>query len=102
MLKYKWNAITGEVRLINNYKVENSRTIIPLKMEAERSCFVIFINRSNEIVDTGYRNNFPAVKMLRTIEGPWQIDFENKQIAPEMINTSEFYIYLNPHGKALW
>ena len=37
-----WHAFTGEIRALTEYKVENGRVTIPLKMEADRSWFVIF------------------------------------------------------------
>ncbi|NQU65481.1 MAG: hypothetical protein HQ517_14525, partial [SAR324 cluster bacterium] len=84
-----WDAITGEMRMINDYSVENGRTIIPMKMEADRSWFVVFTNASNEKIKVGYSENFPEKKLVQTIDTEWQIEFENKAIAPGTIATKD-------------
>jgi len=84
-----WDAVTGEIRALPEYKVENGRTIIPLKMEVDRSWFVVFTNQSNKTVDRGFTENTPKYKVAQTIDTSWKIDFENKKIAPEVMNTTE-------------
>ncbi len=84
-----WDAVTGEIRAINEYKVENGRTILPLLMEVDRSWFVIFTNETNEVVDKGYVKNSPEYKTVQTIDTQWSIDFENKKISPENFTISE-------------
>jgi hypothetical protein len=84
-----WDAVTGEIRAVNKYKVEDGRTIVPLFMEVDRSWFVIFTNETNQVLDKGYVENFPEYKTVQTIDTRWFIDFENKKIAPKEINTTE-------------
>ena len=80
-----WDAVTGEIRQLNEYSVENGRTTVPLKMEKHQSWYIVFTNMSNENVSEGYSQNFPEPEVLKTISGIWQVDFHNKEIGPEDI-----------------
>ncbi len=82
-----WDAVTGEIRAINDYKAENGRTIVPLEMEADRSWFVVFANESNAIVNKGFTENSPEFKTVQTLDDEWGIDFENQKIAPAIHTT---------------
>jgi hypothetical protein len=70
-------------------------------MEADRSWFVVFTNESNKRVEKGFAVNSPEYKTVQTIEAPWQINFENKKIAPEEINTSELIDWTKSDDKLL-
>jgi len=84
-----WDAVSGEIRAISEYEVKDGRTIIPLEMEVDRSWFVVFSNESNELVHNGFNVNSPEFRTVQTLDAPWKIDFENKQIAPATVNTTE-------------
>jgi hypothetical protein len=84
-----WDAVTGEIRAINEYKTENGRTIIPLDMETDRSWFVVFTNESNEFVGESFKKNTPEYKTIQTIDKLWDIEFENRNIAPKEISRIE-------------
>lgn len=83
-----WDAVTGKARFINNYLEENDRTIIPLDMKVDESCFIVFTNNTNKNIETGYIENSPKFKTVKTIDNQWEISFKNKQIAPKPIKTS--------------
>lgn len=82
-----WDAVTGEIRLLNDYTEKDGHTIIPMKMEALQSWFVVFTDRVNESTGKGYTTNFPEAQSIKTIEGTWTVDFLNKDIGP-----SEFIV----------
>tara|TARA_B100000809_G_C15140818_1_gene533269 strand:+ start:26465 stop:29701 length:3237 start_codon:yes stop_codon:yes gene_type:complete len=84
-----WDAITGEIKELSDYTASDGRTSIPLKMDVDRSWFVVFSNDSNESVAKGSIENTPEYKVAQTIDSSWNIDFESKNIAPESIRTSE-------------
>lgn len=84
-----WDALTGEIKELSDYKVTKGRTSIPLKMEADRSWFVIFSNASHPLIKKEIGANTPNYQVTQTIATPWQIDFESKNIAPETIQTKE-------------
>ena len=76
-----WDAVTGEIRELNQYSVENGRTSVPVKMLTNQSWFVVFTNQ-NEDIGKGYQQNFPEFRQLQIIEGNWTVDFQNKAIGP--------------------
>jgi hypothetical protein len=80
-----WDAVTGAIRQLNEFTVENGRTTVPLKMEKHQSWYIVFTNMSNENVSEGYAQNFPEPKVLKTISGIWNVDFYNRDIGPEGI-----------------
>ncbi len=84
-----WDAVTGEIRYLKDFTEENGRTRVPLKMEAHRSWFVVFTNAGNESIKTSGTSNFPEFKKLTTVKGPFTVDFANKEIGPEKIQTFE-------------
>lgn len=86
-----WDAVTGEIRAINDYDVENGRTTIPLFMEKDRSWFVIFTNQTNESVGKGFQQNLLKYKTVQTIDNPWFIEFENKKCTPGDMSTARLF-----------
>ncbi len=77
-----WDAVTGEIRLLNEYTETDGHTLIPMQMEALQSWFVVFTERVNDDTGKGYEENFPDALTLKTIEGIWTVDFLNKDIGP--------------------
>lgn len=77
-----WDAVTGEIRFLSDYGVNDSGTQISLKLKAEQSWFVVFTNGSSETVKKAYNQNNPEPEILKTVEQPFTVDFENKQIGP--------------------
>jgi hypothetical protein len=41
------------------------------------------------LVHNGFNVNSPEFRTVQTLDAPWKIDFENKQIAPATVNTTE-------------
>ncbi len=77
-----WDAVTGEIRTLNEYTEKDGRITVPLKMEAHRSWFVVFANNT-ENVTTGFEKNFPEFKPIQKIDNEWTVDFQNKAIGPK-------------------
>ncbi|MCX7046819.1 MAG: glycosyl hydrolase [Candidatus Sumerlaeota bacterium] len=78
-----WDPISGETRLASAFKQENSRTIVPLQLDPAGSLFVIFRNPTDAAQSTG--QNFPAIKPLQEIAGPWTVKFDPKWGGPQTI-----------------
>lgn len=77
-----WNAVNGEIRLLNKYTIKNGKTTVPLQMKPLESMFLVFTNVENEYTAKGYNENFPDANELLQIEGDWTVQFENKEIGP--------------------
>lgn len=76
-----WDAVSGTSRPLS-YRQDGDYTVIPLSLEAEGSGFVVFrkktLDRSRTVKDTSYR-------AVGTIEGPWQVSFQQGRGAPDTI-----------------
>jgi hypothetical protein len=77
-----WDAVTGKIYRLADYRMENGRTMLPVRLEAGQSCFIVFSNAENEYTRKGYSMNFPVAQKIFDIEGPWRVDFVNKDIGP--------------------
>lgn len=77
-----WDAVTGEIRVLNDFTVQNDRTNVPLVLEGLQSWFVVFTNEENDRTAKGYAKNFPASETLLTLGGEWTVDFLNKETGP--------------------
>jgi len=82
-----WNAITGEVRSLNDFTQENGRTIVPIKMESLQSWFVVFSDTVSE-QELTFDTNFPELITVQTLNNTWQVEFQDKEIGPQ--STIEF------------
>jgi len=78
-----WDAVTGEIRPLVEYKEENGRTLVPVKMQPLQSWFIVFTNSGEQSIGKGTKTNFPDLKSLQTIDNTWVVDFLNKDIGPE-------------------
>ena len=82
-----WDAVSGEIRQLNDYTQTPQGTIVPLTLEAGQSWFVVFSNETNDGVDHGYKTNFPFRKPLAEIDGSWQVQFDNPVIDVKQTET---------------
>lgn len=76
-----WDAVTGEIRFLNEYTEQDGRITVPIKMFANQSWFIVFTNNT-ENVAKAYGMNFPELKQIQTIDSWWTVDFQNKTIGP--------------------
>lgn len=77
-----WDAITGTINPLPEFTEKDGRTMVPIKMKAHQSWFVVFSN-TNIKTSTQYDKNFPKSIVLQTLEAPWTVDFKNKEIGPK-------------------
>jgi hypothetical protein len=82
-----WDAVTGKIRALPDYRAEGGRTVIPLKFEARQSFFVMFRGTALTTKYTkntkGEKCNFPEIKPVQEISGPWTVQFDPKWGGPE-------------------
>jgi hypothetical protein len=77
-----WDAVTGEIRPLPEYREENGETVVPLRFEPRQSWFVVFRERVSGTRVHGSGANFPAVSNLCVIGGPWEVSFDPKWGGP--------------------
>jgi hypothetical protein len=77
-----WDAVSGRIRKLGDYQDDGERTTVPLKLEKDESCFLVFTSGSNASTAEGFSGNTPRPELVSTVESPWIVDFHNKAIAP--------------------
>lgn len=86
-----WIPVTGEMFNIAQYKDhENGQTTIPMRFEPYESFFVVFSRddlgkSSNTLLET----NFPKIKPIALLNGPWDVSFDTKWGGPKKIKFNE-------------
>ena len=76
-----WRADTGAITALS-YRVENGRTIVPLKLEAHDAVFVVF-RRSTTVPSVTIQE--PEGGLLVSLQGPWDVSFPPDLGAPAHI-----------------
>ncbi|MHB0958673.1 MAG: glycosyl hydrolase [Pirellulaceae bacterium] len=71
-----WDAVSGSVRDLPDFREENGRTVVPLQFAPRQSWFVVFQKRATEggVPDSGA--NFPNLKPRTELRGPWEVSFD--------------------------
>jgi hypothetical protein len=78
------DAVTGESRVLPEYRVEDGRTIVPMSFEAKQSFFVVFgvLSPESGVRAQNAGRNFPELKPLQALTGPWSVQFDPKWGGP--------------------
>ncbi|HEX2851720.1 MAG TPA: glycosyl hydrolase [Opitutaceae bacterium] len=72
-----WNAVTGEIRRTLEWRVEDGRTILPVRLEASGSVFVVLREAAgNSPAGNATGKNWREFKPGRQLDGAWQVMFE--------------------------
>jgi hypothetical protein len=77
-----WDAVTGEIRQLNDYRDDGSRTTVPLCMHKHESCFLVFTSGNNKNTGAGYAENAPQPEVITALDSEWKVEFENKDFYP--------------------
>jgi hypothetical protein len=75
-----WDPVTGEMRNAESYTIANGRTIVPLRLASYGSVFVVFRSPASATQKAG--RNYPALKRLQELNGPWTVQFDPKRGGP--------------------
>ena len=77
-----WDAVTGDIRRAGEWRQERGRTVLPLRLEADGSVFIVLREPTTNTGDaTGA--NWPELKTVGTIDGPWQVAFDPRNGGPK-------------------
>ena len=80
-----WNAVTGTIRDLPEFREENGQTIVPITLAPVESCFVVFRKSTDKNTPQYNRMNFPTLKTAATIEGQWKVTFDPKWGGPGQV-----------------
>ncbi|MHB8901556.1 MAG: glycosyl hydrolase [Thermoguttaceae bacterium] len=81
-----WDAVTGSVRDLPQYRqTDDGRTEVPLQFAPRQSWFVVFRARAQkpDSADQKSPGNFPPLRPLDQIAGPWQVQFDPQWFYPD-------------------
>ena len=77
-----YDPVTGEIRYLNQWKIEKGRTKISVRLETNGSVFIVFSQPTNETErDDG--KNWIEFDMVQSLEGDWNVSFDTEARGPE-------------------
>ena len=79
-----WDAVSGSIRELPEFREENGRILVPLRFAAKQSWFVVFRGPAKTSRGKNARN-FPALKQVGEITGPWRVSFDKQWGGPEHV-----------------
>lgn len=82
-----FNPVTGERSTAGNWHTENGRTILPLKLYANGSVFVIFRKHTTE-KESHISDNWRTFTTLQELDGPWKVKFDKPVIFEKLTDWS--------------
>ena len=72
-----WDPVTGEIRPITAYSVQNGQTSIPLTFDKRQSFFIVFNETgSKPIFAKNTKSNFPEIISAEELDGSWELAFD--------------------------
>jgi hypothetical protein len=78
-----WEATKGYIRTLSSFNQTKNATIVPLKLEAYESVFVVFLKPTDKSTKTDITTNFPEPTLITDLKAPWTVTFEANQRGPE-------------------
>lgn len=80
-----WNPETGEITQVS-YTLNKGTTDVPLNLKPNDAVFVVFRNKTSESSRIISR---PSESQLATIEGPWEVTFQEGREAPAQVTLED-------------
>ena len=79
-----WDAVTGQVRDLPDWREENGLIVVPLQFAPRQSWFVVFIDRIQrpQVREQKPAKNFPTLKPVKELAGPWEVQFDARWFYP--------------------
>ncbi len=77
-----WDPLTGEVRAASQWRIVEGRTILPLRLDANGSIFVV-LRELAPATECNDGTNWLQFNAVEEIEGPWEVTFDPKKGGPE-------------------
>ena len=86
-----YNSVSDRRTLLSDWKIENGRTSIPIVLEANESCFIIFKENTKEII-SNKKQNYAALETAQTLDENWEIQFDPEFHGPkEIVKTNKLF-----------
>lgn len=81
-----WDPITAKIRVLPEHSRNGEVISAPLKFEPYQSYFVVFTKEASAATN---RKNFAGYKIIKTLQGPWQVSFDPKWGGPKYVQFDE-------------
>ncbi|MEI6949281.1 glycosyl hydrolase [Paraflavisolibacter sp. H34] len=75
-----WDPVTGTIRDAKDFRIEKGRTLLPLRLEAAASMFVVLARPAADKGTGG--KNWAEPQTVLAVEGPWKVRFDPKYGGP--------------------
>lgn len=79
-----WDAVSGAIRELPEFRQESERTVVPLRFAAKQSWFMVFREPADSSRGRSGKN-FPALQSVGSISGPWKLSFDKQWGGPQSI-----------------
>jgi hypothetical protein len=81
-----WDAVNGTIRDLPVFGSDGKQTTIPLEFAARQSFFIIFRKPTGAMrPQRNTANNFPHIRRLKELHGPWEVSFDPKWGGPKRV-----------------
>jgi hypothetical protein len=92
-----WRADTATIAPLS-YRVEDGRTVVPLKIDSNDALFVVFrrATSANSAVIPE-----PTTQLLTTLEGPWDVSFPSDRGAPARVRFDRLYSWTDSNDSGV-
>jgi len=77
-----WDPVTGEIRTLTEFSSEGGRTVVTMEFAPRQSLFVVF---RAPAAARRPQSNFPEIRLLRELEGPWEVSFDPEWGGPKRV-----------------
>ena len=81
MIPELWDANTGEIRKLPAFVQQNGVTIVPMKLDALESAFIVFRQKGKPTASG--EENHPTPQTVANVNDPWTVQFDAKLRGPE-------------------
>jgi len=78
-----WNPVTGEMRNVAQSEVKDGRTSVLLDFVSYGAAFVVFRNPASGVVSRESEVNYPELKPVTELTGPWEVSFDPEWFYPD-------------------
>lgn len=84
-----WDAVSGKILAATAWRQAGGLTTLPLELDKFGSCFVVFRKPTDLDAKGIAKSNFPELKEIRRLGGPWKTTFDPKWGGPAKAEFAE-------------
>lgn len=86
-----YNPVTDKTSALANWKIENGRTVVSITLDKNESGFVIFKEKTKEVLAKGYQKGSEFEK-VQTLDENWELQFDSEFREPkEVVKTNKLF-----------